>query len=378
MKITPAHVHWFRFRQSGLVEPFSSPEQTARRLIGVQAQLLAAADLAFWNRTANCTRESLKEARLQSRSIVRFWGQRDTLHIYHTEDWPLLHTAFGLRQRMVRKRLDKAGILGEFQRVVRQTGKRLAAGKPLAYKDVKAGKLAEGIRREPMDDRQALWTAAYMTFRELEREGIACHGDDVGGRSTFVKREHWLPQLDWSPPSAGDAFAELAQRYLTAYGPAEPRDLAHWFGTTVTNATGWIESAGSACRAIEVDDRRLWCCGGDLESIAEKPPPPSRWPVRLLYRFDPLVLATKDKSWLIEDEYYKRVWRPSAHVEAVLLARGRIAGTWRYDRGAGGLHVRVSPFAKLSRAVLLAAEKQAAAIAGFLQLKPAPLEVVAV
>ena len=50
MKITPAQVHWFRLRRSGLVKPFATPEETAGRLIGVQAQLPPAADLAFgWN-----------------------------------------------------------------------------------------------------------------------------------------------------------------------------------------------------------------------------------------------------------------------------------------------------------------------------------------
>jgi hypothetical protein len=80
------------------------------------------------------------------------------------------------------------------------------------------------------------------------------------------------------------------------------------------------------------------------------------------------VLSTKDKSWLIDDEHKKKVWWPAAHVAAVLLVRGRIAGTWRYDRKARGLDVRVSPFARLSRPVAGAVEKQAKAIAGFLDL----------
>ena len=43
MKITAAQVHWFRLRRSGLVQPFATPEETAGRLIGVQAQRPAAA-----------------------------------------------------------------------------------------------------------------------------------------------------------------------------------------------------------------------------------------------------------------------------------------------------------------------------------------------
>ncbi|MCH7702127.1 MAG: winged helix DNA-binding domain-containing protein [Planctomycetes bacterium] len=126
---------------------------------------------------------------------------------------------------------------------------------------------------------------------------------------------------------------------------------------------------------MTVGDRTLWCCRADLEELATKPPPVGQWPVRLLYRFDPLLLATKDKWWLIDEAHYKKVWRPSAHVEAVLLVRGRIAGTWRYDRTSKLFRVQISPFATLTRAVTQAAHKQAAGIANFLGLQLADVEI---
>ena len=50
--------------------------------------------------------------------------------------------------------------------------------------------------------------------------------------------------------------------------------------------------------------------------------------MRLLGRWDPMLLALKDKSWLIDNEHKKKVWRPGGNVEATLLIHGRIAGTW--------------------------------------------------
>ena len=99
--------------------------------------------------------------------------------------------------------------------------------------------------------------------------------------------------------------------------------------------------------------------------------------MRLLYRFDPLLLATRDKSWLIDAEHYKKVWRPSAHVAAVLLVGGRIAGTWRYDRKAKGLDIAITPFSRLTRRVVAAVEKQAAGVAGFFALPLKGVEIVA-
>ena len=315
----------------------------------------SAAGIAFWNRTSDVSADSLEQARLEDRTLVRMWGQRNTVHTYATDDWPFLHSAFAERHSIMRRRLKEAGLLGEFNRVVKRYAARLAKGDTLTYKDIQAKKL---------EGKQDRWVLSYVVFMELVREGVTCHGPDQGNQSGFVHREHWLPDLEWSPPDPDEAHPELARRYLAAYGPADAADLAFWYGTSMTVAKRWL-AATEGCVSFELDGRTLWCPEEDLQELGDKPPATSRWPVRLLGRFDPLVLATKDKSWLIDEEHYKKVWRPSAHVEAVLLARGRIAGTWRYDRKAGGLHVRVSPFDKLPATVVRAAEKQAAGVAAF-------------
>ena len=123
--------------------------------------------------------------------------------------------------------------------MAKKTAKRLAEGKTMTYKDIKSRKLADAIRVGQMDDKQAQWAAAYTLFMHLEREGIACHGPDSGSNTSFVHRKHWCPKLRWSPPNSDDAFADLAYRYLATYGPAEPRDLAFWYGTSVTEGKRW-------------------------------------------------------------------------------------------------------------------------------------------
>jgi hypothetical protein len=85
----------------------------------------------------------------------------------------------------------------------------------------------------------------------------------------------------------------------------------------------------------------------DLATLRRRPPEPEEWPVRLLYRFDPYVLAHKDKGWVVDPAYYKAVWRPAGHIEGIVLAHGRGLGVWRYDRKSKGLVVTVTPFAPL-------------------------------
>ena len=52
----------------------------------------------------------------------------------------------------------------------------------------------------------------------------------------------------------------------------------------------------------------------------------------------------KQAQWVIDPKQKKKVWRPGAHVNAVVLVSGRIEGTWRYDRKVRGLNVSVEPF----------------------------------
>jgi len=357
-RLTKAQIHWFRLRRSGLVKPLGSIEQAAHQLIGIQAQMLPAANVAFWNRATGCTLAVLEGARLTERTLVRFWGQRDTVHMFASKDWPLLHAALAERQSLLRNRLEKAGVLADFRRLVARTGKKLA-GRTLTYDDVSSKSLQAKL------DTLAI---PYVVFMNLVRDGVACHGREQGAHSHFVHREDWLPDLEWAPPSADEAHAELALRYLAAYGPAQAHDLAFWFGTTLAKARQWLDGAAARCRLATVDGDTFWYRKADQRALLTEPPTRSRWPVRLLYRFDPLLLGTKDKSWLIDSANYKKVWRAAAHVEPVLLVAGRIQGTWRYDRRARGIDIRVKPFKKLTRTVEGAVERQARSLARFLEL----------
>jgi len=359
VNISANQARWFRFCRSGLAEPFATPPETARQLLGVQAQMPAAADIAFFNRTAGVSPDSLARERLETHSLVRLWGQRNTLHLYAVDDWPLLHAVFRTRESVAAKRMEKAGLLAEFRRLVRRMEQRLAAGERLTYTDATSRKL---------DVAPDQWVVGYATFRQLVQDGVVCHGPDQGGRSTFVHRDLWLPDLDWTVPDDGAAVAELACRYLATYGPAAPRDLAFWCGTTVATAQRWLAAAGPRIAEIIVDGQPALCRTDDLAAVATKPPAPSTWPVKLLHRFDPLLLASRDKDWLIEPRYYKQVWRIAGHIDAVVLVGGRIAGTWRYDKQSKGLTISVTPFEPLSGVVARRVERQARAVARFMDL----------
>jgi len=71
---------------------------------------------------------------------------------------------------------------------------------------------------------------------------------------------------------------------------------------------------------------------------------------------------------------HQRVWAPSAQVEAVLLVRGRIVGTWRYERRGKTLRVRMQPFVTLTAVVRRKLTQEAERLAAFLGFGQAEMD----
>ncbi|MBE7212738.1 MAG: AlkZ family DNA glycosylase, partial [Gluconacetobacter diazotrophicus] len=346
-------------------------------LAGVQAQILPASLLALWNRCAAGagTAAELTARLFDARTLLRLWGQRHTLHLYATADWGLIQAAFaGRRTWWERQALAEDSPLdpAAFREGIARAAELLRARGTLSRKELRAS----GVPMPP-----ELFSPWGGVFAELVRIGEACHARWEGGEARYAHREHWLPGTAWNPPSSDEANAELARRYFACYGPASAQDFAYWrAGSLVGESRRALEAVAGEVAEVEAAGGRggrLYVRRADLDELFAPPPEPEAWPVRTLGRFDPLLLAHRDKDWVVPEKYYDRVWRPAGHIEAVVLAHGRAVATWRYDRiGAGTLAVRVFPFkGALPRHVGKALRHQAKEVARFFGLKPVPVRV---
>jgi hypothetical protein len=205
-------------------------------------------------------------------------------------------------------------------------------------------------------------------FAALVQRGYACHAGQDGNEGQFAHREYWLPDLEWNPPAHDEANIELTRRYLHAYGPATTQDVMYWRGARAGDACRWLAALGNTVVEVSVGGKPAFALRADLDALGEKPPARSEWPVRLLYRFDPLLLGIKDKTWIVDERHYKRVFRIAGHIEGTLLERGRVASTWRYDRKDSGLAISLCSFSPLSARVRKAVEENAVGVAQFFGL----------
>ncbi len=368
MHITAAQVRWFRFHNSGLHEPFATPEAIAEALFGVQAQILPAAALALWQRTPDLTYAEVNHRLHESRSLIKLWGQRGTLHLYRTEDWPLLHSALSQRRTWWQAQAEKQQGAEEYKQKVLRAAALLKEHNFLTRSRLYA--LDAMLNKEDFSS----WGGV---FSDLVHQGVACHAGQEGNEGRFAHREHWLPDLPWTLQPSDTANTTVMQRYFRAYAPAAESDFRYWRNAKTGESHRWLAQLTETLVEITVDEQLLLVHREDLDALCAPPPPPEAWPVRLLYRFDPLLLGHKDKTWLLEPEHYRRVWRPAGHIEGTLLLHGRIAGTWRYDRQNGGLKVTLTPFAPLPDYARPTIEAQAQGIAEFFALPLAALDIIA-
>jgi hypothetical protein len=111
--------------------------------------------------------------------------------------------------------------------------------------------------------------------------------------------------------------AELARRYVRAFGPAEPEDFAAWSGLPLRDA-----------RASWSPARR---------SRTAEPDPPV---VRLLPAFDTYLLGYRSRNFCVPAEHAREVWPGGGIVRPTVIRNGRCIGTWR----RAGAQVEIHPF----------------------------------
>ena len=350
------HVLFFRATRGHLAGPGAADHAAAARaLVGAQSQQLAPSLLALSLRTKGRPTARALETQLfeAPRSLVRTWGQRDTLFLFDSADW-----ADVIAARPERGSGSRGGVMPPDATVAKALAALVEAGLPLRRSDVAPlvpkrylRAVGEYVRQVTRQDNPGavLQFAAGRLFWVLAHRGEVSLARKVGTEQSYAARSLWFQTLAWKRGSAPRAAAvRLSDRYLSTFGPATAADLAHFFGTRVSAARCWLDDLEAQGRlvAVECGDRKgLVARRQDASQLKKKPPAGvTGWPVRLLPLWDAMLMAHADKRWAVpEPADEKRIWRTGAHVGATVLARGRIVATWKHTRMTKGLRIEVQP-----------------------------------
>jgi hypothetical protein len=153
----------------------------------------------------------------------------------------------------------------------------------------------------------------------------------------------WLGKLKPLPRQA--ALEKIARRYLAAYAPVRPEDLASWSGLKIGEARKAWKLIDGELVEVEVAGQPAWMLKTMLPWLDELTCDPPL--VRLLPRYDTYLLGYADRELVVDPAYAKRIHPGGGVVNPVLLVDGRALGTWKTQRQKNRLEVTVWPFADL-------------------------------
>ncbi len=324
----------------------------------MQAQVMSAAEMAWWARNHHLTREEIRAALWQNRALIKTYALRGTLHVLTAEDFPVYMSALkrsqaqGTRKIMMRFGLSVKDIEG----LSTATMDLLQAG-PLTQ-----GELTEQVKARVGKKVRAAMAVFWNIFRPSFSEGWICYGPPRGQEVTFIRVDQWLPPQKEFPET--EARQILLPRYLRAYGPATPQDFSRWAGIARQEVKTLFASLAEEMVEIEVADAKSFILREDYEllrasSFADQA-------LRLLPSFDPYMLGHVDKSLLVDLKNYKRVYRNQGWLSHVVILNGKVIGVWTYTRRAKLWSLEIEPFEKFSKALRAQILKEAESLGEFL------------
>ncbi|MFI5544594.1 winged helix DNA-binding domain-containing protein [Streptomyces sp. NPDC051815] len=132
----------------------------------------------------------------------------------------------------------------------------------------------------------------------------------------------WVHTAPWPAVPAAEARAEIARRWLHAYGPATEADLAWWTGWTRTDVRKAVAAAGA-------EEVRLEDGGAALVAPGDAAPEPAPEPwAALLPALDPAGMGWADRGFHLDPAHRPALFDYAGNIGPTVWWNGEIVGGW--------------------------------------------------
>jgi hypothetical protein len=310
-------------RQHLLEKASGSLPSTIERVGSLQTQYAPAGYIALRTRLAGFRRDDLSRA-LRRKTVVQAWMMRTTIHMASKRDFWLFSAAIREHRR--------AGWVRGFRR---------SASEAAAAAERTARFLADGPKRRS------------EIVKELELDNPIWYGVGLWldlvrvppfGTWDQPRADLYGLALDWlgEPPAVTEeeGVDHLVRRYLGAFGPASPADVASFTGIPARALTPAF--ARISLRRFRDED------GKELIDLPRAPLPDADTPApaRFLPAWDATLLIHARRTQILPERYRARVFNTKTpHSIHTFLLDGQVAGGWRHENG----RIVLGPFERLSR-----------------------------
>jgi len=344
--------------------------EAAVRVVALHATDPASVFLAVRARTDSVAPAAIAEALYERRALVRMLGMRRTMFVVPADLRPVIQESTMPRVESAQRRLlvkhlreltdvrDPEPWLGDVERSVlaalaarggQATAEQLAGDEPRLRTQLV---VAEG---KPYQATQNITSRVLLL---LGAQGHIVRGLPTGSllsqRYQWALAEQWLPSAGEALPPA-QARAELARRWLTAFGAAPLDDLRWWTGWTGAE----VKQAVADLRVREVDLDGV--AGIVLPGDEAGSPAGGPW-AALLPALDPTVMGWSARGWFLGG-HEQALFDRSGNVGPTVWLDGRVVGGWAQRRD-GEIAVKLLEDVGADAAALVQAE--AARLPGWL------------
>jgi uncharacterized protein YcaQ len=320
---------------------------------------MSSAELTVWARLDGLERDAVAGALWRDRTLVKTWAMRGTLHLLPASELPLWQAALSTRRGYELGSWQRAfGItLEEIDELVAAVEQALD-GKVLSREAL----ATEVARRTGSPELGAKLRSGWgAMLKPAASRGKLCFGPSDGQRVTFTRPDQWV--AGWREEDPEAALLETARRYVRAAGVVTREEYARWWGMQPSPAGRVLRALGDELVPVEVGGAPAWALAAEADAIAGSAPAGS---VRLLPAFDQYVVtASRHAGELMPGPFKDRVYRPQGWLSPVLLAGGRMVGTWRQETRGRRLAVTIEPFTRLSTTVRRRAAAEAERLAAW-------------
>lgn len=325
-----------------------SPEEIARRLVGLHGTDPTSAYVACWSRVEGFERSQLESSLYDERSLLKILGMRRTMFVVPGDLAAVIQAACtdsiaaGQRARLVRM-LEGAGIArpaepwlasveAETLDALDRLGEATAAD---------LAKEVEGLREQIVFAEGKKWQGRVGVSTRLlfllSAEGRIIRGRPKGTLVSSLYR--WAPMDRWLPEplpviEKGEAQAELVRHYLGTYGPATIVDVKWWTGWTVVETKRALGAIGAV--EVELDGGATgWVLAGDVRPESGPAGTASRpraapW-VALLPGLDSTIMGWQQRAWFLGD-HGPRLFDTNGNAGPTIWVDGRAVGAWAQRR----------------------------------------------
>jgi hypothetical protein len=327
------------------------------------AQVGASAELMLGLRVRDLTRQDVRAALWQHRTLVKTVGLRGTIHLLPAAEVPLWMAANRLRFPAEERRLPQRGIDPEGLHAVIEAISEIVGPEPISRPELER-ELETRVGGWAMRTNLG-WVGSYknwpLALGWAAAMGRVCYGPGQGGRISFVRLSDWTGWRDEDPMQSG-LFA--LRRFLRAYGPSTPAEFSRWFALEPPITRRLFEELAGELAEVDVEGSRRWILSDDVDAPSE----PAARAVNLVPHFDVFVVGSHPREQLMAPGSAVAAASPgTAAPLAVLLVGGRVAGVWERRPKGKRLLIRVDAHQPLNRRQRDAIAVQAERIAEILE-----------